>query len=245
MNWFKHDTASLSDAKIERLMLDFGIEGYGVYFAVVELISKDLSMSHPSYELEHDSILLAHKFKIDTLRIEKIMKRCVELGLFCITDKGRIACPKISKRLNDHYIRNPQIKQIGVESTLPQRSDDVEPTSQRRKEEIREEKKREEEEGEANVVFKGSAFRVTNTEHTANLVLHPNLDLKREYRRMDNWLCGLDDVKRPKSMKKFIGDWLDREEEKAGKPKRSLDERLASGKDKSKEWRDVCLKKRS
>ncbi|MDY6967165.1 MAG: hypothetical protein SVR08_00725, partial [Spirochaetota bacterium] len=32
--------------------------------------------------LKHDAEILAHKFKVDTLKIESIMKYCIELGLF-------------------------------------------------------------------------------------------------------------------------------------------------------------------
>ena len=43
MKWFKHDTNALQDAKIEKLVMKYGLEGYGLYFACVELIAASLS----------------------------------------------------------------------------------------------------------------------------------------------------------------------------------------------------------
>lgn len=43
MKWFKHDTDALQDAKIEKLVMKYGLEGYGLYFACVELIAASLS----------------------------------------------------------------------------------------------------------------------------------------------------------------------------------------------------------
>ena len=43
MKWFKHVSVALQDAKIEKLMMKYGLEGYGLYFACVELIAASLS----------------------------------------------------------------------------------------------------------------------------------------------------------------------------------------------------------
>ncbi|MCP4649598.1 MAG: DUF4373 domain-containing protein, partial [PVC group bacterium] len=58
MKWFKHDTNALHDAKIEKLIMKYGIEGYGVYFACVEMIAHKLSPKKATFELEHDAEIL-------------------------------------------------------------------------------------------------------------------------------------------------------------------------------------------
>jgi len=113
IKWFKHDSNALHDAKIEKLIMKFGIEGYGLYFACIEIIASELSRENITFELEHDAEILAHKFKIDTLRVEAIMKYCIELGLFQFNiETQRIVCYKLARRLDISMSQNPEIKQI-------------------------------------------------------------------------------------------------------------------------------------
>jgi len=111
LKWFKHDTTALHDAKIEKLIMKYGIEGYGLYFACIEIIAADVTPENITFELEHDAEILAYKFKIDTLKVESIMKYCVELGLFEINGNNRITCMKLATRLDAATAQNPQIKE--------------------------------------------------------------------------------------------------------------------------------------
>jgi len=45
VKWVKHDTDAHRDAKLRRLMLAYGMEGYGLYWYCVELIAGDVSWS--------------------------------------------------------------------------------------------------------------------------------------------------------------------------------------------------------
>jgi len=112
MKWFKHDSNALHDAKIEKLIMKYGIEGYGLYFACVEIIASELTPENITFELEHDAEILAHKFKVDTLLVENIMKYCVELGLFEVNNENRIMCLKLAKRLDISTSQNPEIKKL-------------------------------------------------------------------------------------------------------------------------------------
>ena len=111
MKWFKHDTNAHQDAKLERVIMRYGIEGYGLYFYCVEIIAGTVSPENINFELEHDAELLAYKLKMDTLRVEEIMRYCVELGLFEINDKSRITCAKLAKRLDNNLTQNKQLKE--------------------------------------------------------------------------------------------------------------------------------------
>jgi len=113
MKWFKHDSNALHDAKIEKLVMKYGIEGYGLYFACIEIIASELTGENITFELEHDAEILAHKFKIDTLKVEAIMKYCIELGLFQYNiETQRIVCYKLARRLDISMSQNPEIKKI-------------------------------------------------------------------------------------------------------------------------------------
>ena len=113
MKWFKHDSNALHDAKIEKLIMQYGIEGYGLYFACIEMIADKLTSDNITFELEHDAEILAYKFKVDTLKVETIMKFCVSLGLFQYNvETQRIVCFNLAKRLDTSMSQNPEFKKI-------------------------------------------------------------------------------------------------------------------------------------
>ena len=113
MKWFKHDSNALHDAKIEKLIMKHGIEGYGLYFACIEIIANELTSENITFELEHDAEILAYKFKIDTLKVEEIMKYCVNLGLFQYNiESGRMACYKLASRLDKTMSQSIGIREI-------------------------------------------------------------------------------------------------------------------------------------
>lgn len=113
MKWFKHDSNALHDAKIEKLIMQYGIEGYGLYFACIEIIASELTTDNITFELEHDAEILAYKFKVDTLKVEEIIKFCVKLGLFQYNiESQRIVCYKLARRLDISMSQNPGIKNI-------------------------------------------------------------------------------------------------------------------------------------
>jgi len=121
LKWFKHDSNALHDAKIEKLIMKYGIEGYGMYFACVEMIAEKLSAENMSFELEHDAELLAHKFKIDSKRTEEIMKCCVALNLFQYSEESnKIFCQALSRRVDNTTAQNPQFKTL-IESMKTQK----------------------------------------------------------------------------------------------------------------------------
>ena len=111
MKWFKHDTDALQDAKIEKLVMKYGLEGYGLYFACVELIAASLSSDDWSrgkngansktdrtfsewsgdeqeviracdaMTLEHDEAILAYRFRKTPQKVREMLNYMVELGL--------------------------------------------------------------------------------------------------------------------------------------------------------------------
>lgn len=110
MKWFKHETKRKSSLK--RLIMEYGIEGYGLYYLCMELISGDITIDNLTFELEDDAELIAHEFKMDTIRVEKIMHRCIELGLFDLSDNGRVRCLTLAKMLDESISKNTHVKEI-------------------------------------------------------------------------------------------------------------------------------------
>lgn len=116
MNWFQHDTDATQDAKIKKLIIRHGAVGYAVYFHCLELIAADISESNLTFELEHDSEIIADNLHIKGTAdksgrevVEAIMVDIISLGLFTETD-GRIFCLKLLKRVSLSMTSKPAFR---------------------------------------------------------------------------------------------------------------------------------------
>lgn len=113
MRWFKHFSDARNDKKVSRLIDKYGIEGYGLYFAIIEMISCQLSSENPMPDLEEEAQDMARIFKMDTLKVEEIIKYCINEGLFQINiETKRVICLKLLTHLDNHLARNPEIRKI-------------------------------------------------------------------------------------------------------------------------------------
>jgi len=112
MKWFKHDSRANRDAKIEKLMLRYGADGYALYWLCLELITDRIEADCLTFELEHDAETLGLRLKIDSLRVEEIMRWLVKEGLFEVQEDHRITCLKLAKRLDNSLLRSPDLLKI-------------------------------------------------------------------------------------------------------------------------------------
>lgn len=118
MLWFKHDSDASSDAKIRKLIIRHGAVGYAIYFHCLELIAGNVSNSNVTFELEHDSEIIADNLRIlgDSKQsgmdvVHEIMLTILDLDLFKSVD-GRISCPKMIKRLDSSMTSNPAFRML-------------------------------------------------------------------------------------------------------------------------------------
>jgi len=116
MKWFQHDSDATQDAKIKKLLIRYGAVGYAVYFHCLELIANDVSETNLTFELEHDSEIIADDLHIRGTAtqsgqdlVEEIMKYIVELGLFTCSD-NRIFCLKLAKRMSLSITSNREFR---------------------------------------------------------------------------------------------------------------------------------------
>lgn len=122
MKWFKHDSDASSDAKIKKLVIRHGAVGYAVYFHCLELIAGNVSNDNITFELEHDSEIIADNLRIRGTNdksgmqiVEEIMRYITELELFENHD-GRITCFKMIKRLDSSMTSNPTFRKLILEA---------------------------------------------------------------------------------------------------------------------------------
>ena len=101
MKWFKHDSDASNDAKLKKLRLKYGAQGYGIYWYCLELIARNVEKHNLTFELEHDAELIADDFKLSPEIVQHIMTYMVELGLF-ENSNGIITCLKMATRTDEY-----------------------------------------------------------------------------------------------------------------------------------------------
>ncbi len=121
MKWYKHDSNANCDAKLRRVRLKYGMEGYGLYWYCLELIAQNVEKHNLSFELEHDAEIIAADTSIHFELVQEMMMFMVDLGLF-ERENGIITCLKLAAR-TDEYTQK-LIKQLGSVPTLSRQSPD-------------------------------------------------------------------------------------------------------------------------
>jgi hypothetical protein len=118
MQWFKHDSDASNDAKIKKLIIKHGAVGYAVYFHCLELIVSNISETNVTFELEHDSEIIADDLKIQgngsqsgSQIVEQIMRTIIDLHLFD-ENNGHIFCFKLLKRLDTSMTSNKKMREL-------------------------------------------------------------------------------------------------------------------------------------
>lgn len=101
MKWFKHDSDAGSDAKLRKLRLKYGAQGYGIYWYCLELIARNVDKNNLTFELEHDADLIADDFKLSAELVQEMMTYMVNLGLFENVN-GIITCLKMASRTDEY-----------------------------------------------------------------------------------------------------------------------------------------------
>jgi len=99
MEWFKHDSNANLDEKLQEVLLDYGLEGYGLYWYCIELIVNKTSKDNTTFEIRHDARVIARSTGSTVQKVEEMMKRFIDIGLFENNADGKVTCLKIAKRL--------------------------------------------------------------------------------------------------------------------------------------------------
>ena len=118
MQWFKHDSNTTMDFKIRKLILKYGAIGYAIYFHCLELIAGGINENNITFELEHDSEIIADDLRIKGTTeqsgvdlVQEIMRYMIELDLF-EESNGHIFCFKLLKRLDTSMTSSPKLREL-------------------------------------------------------------------------------------------------------------------------------------
>jgi len=92
--WFKHDSNARTDSKIVSLRREFGLEGYGLYWCLVEIIREETD-----YRLDENRLNdMFFDLHIDEKLGNNIVKKCISLNLFKKV-RGKLFSESLLKRM--------------------------------------------------------------------------------------------------------------------------------------------------
>ena len=78
-NYFPHEYTAKDDPKCERLIFEMGMEGYGIFWALLEVLR-----AQPDYTYPLENIpLVAYKYRTES---EKVRRVVFDFGLFNVVD---------------------------------------------------------------------------------------------------------------------------------------------------------------
>jgi 2,4-dienoyl-CoA reductase-like NADH-dependent reductase (Old Yellow Enzyme family) len=124
MKWFKHNTTTRSDEKIARLFDRLGVEGYGVFWSILEEIARNLEGSSPTF-LQFSAKNWGKTCGISAGKFRKFAEVLKEIGIFFVEFSGneiKIDCPNILKyrdEWNNRKNKTPELLPSGSGQTTP------------------------------------------------------------------------------------------------------------------------------
>ena len=111
MQWLKHDTNANQDAKLKKVRMKYGLEGYGLYWYCIELIASDVNQNNLTFELEHDAEIISFDTGIHVERVNEMMAYMVNVGLF-ESANNTVTCLKLLKRLDQSMTSNKKMRDL-------------------------------------------------------------------------------------------------------------------------------------
>jgi hypothetical protein len=134
MKYFAHYCSAFDDPKHSRLIEEYGMAGYGVYWRLCEILAGMKKASHDTPEYRFDPRSIPQKSPRRPLDVSGIVHLCANLSLIDAKEDGRcflIKIPKLNNYTDENTKRNERERS-------PKRPDNV------RVEKIRSDQKREE-----------------------------------------------------------------------------------------------------
>jgi hypothetical protein len=107
--YFPHFTNARHDRKIKRLRKDLGVEGYGIYFMLLETLREQNDFSYPLKDLD----LLAEEFGVTEAKVKVTV---TNYELFEINEESNFFSPKMLVYLEPYFRMREQRKLAGKAS---------------------------------------------------------------------------------------------------------------------------------
>ena len=124
MRWFKHMTATRDDEKIVRLISEGGMEAYGFYWAIVELIAKQIEKDSTKCSVTYPLPYLLHQVYLHHNKVTNLLGQLQVTGLITLSKvevRGVvnyvISCPNLLKYRDEYTARTRKNRdKVGTKS---------------------------------------------------------------------------------------------------------------------------------
>lgn len=134
MKWFKHYSSARGDERLSSLEDKSGLEGYGFYFKVLEVIAEVMNESD-NCSVTYSMTRWGRQLNITTKKFLTLAQRCSDVGLITLQQSGdnfTIAAPNLLK-YRDNHTKNLQATCKQDASNLPlekekEKEEDKEPS---------------------------------------------------------------------------------------------------------------------
>jgi hypothetical protein len=131
--YFPHFCNARHDRKIRRLRKELGVEGYGIYFMLLETLREQQDLMYPMEDLD----LLAEEFGVSEAKIQVTVNN---YELFEIDQERKFFSPKMLVYLEPYFKMKAQRKLAGQRSAEARSLNDRSTTVEQKKEKEKKEK---------------------------------------------------------------------------------------------------------
>ena len=128
--YFPHFSNARHDRKVKRIIKELGVEGYGIYFMLLEVLREQTTLQYPMDDID----LLADEFRTSEQKVRTVI---CNYKLFDVTPDDRFFSPKLIEYLEPYFKMKAQRQLAGQKSAearqrkaLSQTSDE-QPTNDR------------------------------------------------------------------------------------------------------------------
>lgn len=226
MRWFKHMTHSYEDEKLSRVIDKFGLEGYGFYWRILEIIASQMDETGKTF-CEYSPKNLGKLVGFTRTKLSNFLKSLEENRLIFVKvfpETIRIDCPNLLKYKDEYASRKPKNREsIGSLSGETREQDtDTDTDTDIEKEnyscaepenELASEQKVLDEVVIELILNDKSLYPITKSVIEGLSELYPAVNVTQEFRNMRGWLDA-NPVKRKtkRGVKKFYTSWIDRKQ---------------------------------
>jgi hypothetical protein len=122
--YFPHFCNARHDRKIKRLRKELGVEGYGIYFMLLEVLREQHDLRYPLSDLD----LLAEEFGVSEAKVRVTI---CNYQLFELDEEEQFFSPKMLLYLEPYFKMKEQRKEAGIKSAAKRKLNESSTTVQR------------------------------------------------------------------------------------------------------------------
>ena len=207
-SYFSHDTNAKDDVKCVELIEQLGLEGYGIFWVLIETLRDQPSFSYPIKLLG----ALARRYLSSAEKFQTVVGN---YGLFEITDDGKFFSISLNKRMEkigEKHRKRVEAGRRGGNATamLQQKSSNA--TAKKRKEKKEKERKLKETKEEKSARAQQQKFQIPTVSQITEYCQERNnqIDAQRffDYYEAKGWMIGRNKMK---SWKAAVRTWEGRQ----------------------------------